>query len=824
MTVREKVLYQQVHLLTLIADGVGFAAGAALLWHQHLLRAMAIGLGLPIAASVTVMWCVNLERLAQSRSGRYVARYMTPWTVVARVIGVFVAWEGAWYQSAFWCCVGMLIVVLVWARGVLDDRPILQISRPRHLHPLSKAAPAWTTDVVTGGLLLVTFANVVVSYLAGHSFRAYLLENSDLLYLPALFSDVLTKGGRLSDWFLTPAPYFFPDYLVYLLAYVLGVGTYMRVAAFAVVQIGATLCVMWLLARRLSPSEAFVAAVTITIALVWLALRGNEPFVILLASASHYGTFLSSILFAALWIQYESVSTSRRKRLLLAAICIVVFLATLSDNLFVVQAIVPFGATVIATQVAQRARSMRRAVGPVLAVAWIALAMVVPIMTYRTPIPPPAINVAWAGGVDDQQRATLEARFHLTDGDSRGGGLWTYRIADTTTANVAALVRHPDVNDTQHIDRQSFTVDGAQGPLRRAVSTMPIGLVLSTFVALCWVFVRDVVGDRRKRAMWATGLSAMVPVLFSALGFISYDVLVANPTRYPPSIGFEKIYGNLTDLSVDVGRVMTATPVFGISIVAYVGMMLFGLMRPAVSGSDRASPSPLAWVTAFSLSVICSTIVAASFVTDLPVMPRYLIPVFLWPVVSVSLFVRHHLGRRFVVAGTALSLLAVASLTSDSYHLGTSNGVSGRYYPSDIACLDAAIEREGLHNGIAQYWDAKYLQQFSRLDLNIAQYSDDLAETKWITSRRYFRQRYDFAILSTNAESTFDISSGDLTKMNGAPTQIVGCGSRVLYIYGRDRLRTTSSVADQRPSDRAHTPTVQTARVFRNPKENVLVG
>jgi len=353
---------------------------------------------------------------------------------------------------------------------------------------------------------------------------------------------------------------------------------------------------------------------------------------------------------------------------------------------------------------------------------------------------------------------------------------------------------------------------------------MPIGLVLSTFVALCWVFVRDVVGDRRKRAMWATGLSAMVPVLFSALGFISYDVLVANPTRYPPSIGFEKIYGNLTDLSVDVGRVMTATPVFGISVVAYVGMMLFVLMRPAVSGSDRASPSPLAWVTAFSLSVICSTIVAASFVTDLPVMPRYLIPVFLWPVVSVSLFVRHHLGRRFVVAGTALSLLAVASLTSDSYHLGTSNGVSGRYYPSDIACLDAAIEREGLHNGIAQYWDAKYLQQFSRLDLNIAQYSDDLAETKWITSRRYFRQRYDFAILSTNAESTFDISSGDLTKMNGAPTQIVGCGSRVLYIYGRDRLRTTSSVADQRPSDRAHTPTVQTARVFRNPKENVLVG
>ena len=825
MTIREKVLYHQVHLLTLSADAVAFAAGAVLLWHQHLLRAMAIGLGLPIAASIIVIQSVNLERLARSRSGHYVARYMTRWTVVARVIGVLIAWDGAWNRSAFWCVVGLLMVALVWARGVLDDRSILRSSRPRHLHPVSITAPPWATDVISGGLVLATLANVVVSYLAGHSFRAYVIENSDLLYLPTLFSDVLTKGGHLSDWFLTPAPYFFPDYLLYLLAYALGIGTYIQIAIFAVVQIGATLCVTWVLARRLSPSEAFVAAVTITIALTWLALRGSEPFVILLVSASHYGTFLSSVLFAALWIQYEAVIASPGRHLLLVAICVLVFLATLSDNLFVVQAVLPFVATVIVTQVTQRARSSRRHIGPVLVAVWIAVTMVVPVLTYRTPIPPPSINVAWAGGVDDQQRAALEARFHLTDGDSRGAGLWTYRIGDTTTANVAALVRHPDVEDTQHIDRQSFTVDGAQGPLRRAVSTVPIGLLLSTFLALCWVFVREVVSDRVQRGGWPIGFSALVPVLFSGAGFVSYGFLVANPTRYPPSIGFEKLYGNLTDLSVGIGRAMTATPAFGIAVVAYVGIMLFWLMRRGSRGSDRENPSPLAWLTAFSLSAICATIVAAGFVTDLPVMPRYLIPAFLWPVVIVSFLVHHHLGRRFVVVGTALSLLAVVSLASDSYRLATSNGVSGRYYPSDIACLDAAIGREGLHNGIAQYWDAKYLQQFSRLDLNIAQYSDDLTETKWITSRRYFRQRYDFAILSTNAESTFDISSDDLTKMNGAPKQVVRCGSRVLYVYGRDLLRTTSSIAGQRPSNRADASiAVQAARVPGNSKENVLVG
>ena len=644
-------------------------------------------------------------------------------------------------------------------------------------------------NVVNLCVLLAALGNVIVCYLAGHPFRAYVLENSDLLYLPTLFSDILSKGGHLSDWFLTPAPYFFPDYPLYLFAYLLGVSTYIQIAIFAVVQIGATLCAMWLLTRRVSTSEAFVTAVTITIALVWLALRGGEPFVILLASASHYGTFLSTIFFVALWLDYETSNGDARKRLLLVAVCILAFLSTLSDNLFIVQAIFPFAATIIAVRVMRRERSRSRGlVGPVLLAVWVVLTMVVPALTYRTPIPRPAINVAWTAGVDDQQRATLEARFHLTDGDFRGGHLWTYSIADTTRANVAALVRHPGVEDTQHIDRQSFTVDGAESSLRRALATVPIGLAMSTFVVLCWLFATDVVSARRKRGVWTMGLSALVPVFCSMLGFISYGFLVANPTRYPPSIGLEKIYGNLTDLSVGLGRAMTASPVFGSSVVIYVGLFLFVVAAPSMKWITREPPPPLVWLTVFSLIAICSTIIAATFVTDLPVMSRYLIPVFFWPVVIVPVIVNHLLGRRFVAVGTVLSLIAVVSLTASSRTLASSNGLSARYYPTDIACVDDAIERVGLHNGIAQYWDAKYLQQFSRLNLNIAQYSDDLAETKWITSQRYFRRRYDFAVLSTDAESTFDISPDDLTKVNGAPREIVTCGSRLLYIYGKDNV------------------------------------
>ena len=41
-----------------------------------------------------------------------------------------------------------------------------------------------------------------------------LLHNSDILYAPAFFDD-LWQGVDISGWALTPAPYFFPDFLVY---------------------------------------------------------------------------------------------------------------------------------------------------------------------------------------------------------------------------------------------------------------------------------------------------------------------------------------------------------------------------------------------------------------------------------------------------------------------------------------------------------------------------------------------------------------------------------------------------------------------------------
>ncbi len=42
--------------------------------------------------------------------------------------------------------------------------------------------------------------------------------NADFLYLPALFRDVILGNGELKNWYLTPTPYFFPDFGIYAIA------------------------------------------------------------------------------------------------------------------------------------------------------------------------------------------------------------------------------------------------------------------------------------------------------------------------------------------------------------------------------------------------------------------------------------------------------------------------------------------------------------------------------------------------------------------------------------------------------------------------------
>ena len=119
MTLREKLLYHHAHPVKLAVDVSSAAVAAWLLWNQHLLRAAAVGLGLPAIASLLVLQLADFERLKQSPLGRYVGTHMSLPLQVAAVAGAIIFAVAAWYRSIFYCIVGLLVVAFVWTRGLL---------------------------------------------------------------------------------------------------------------------------------------------------------------------------------------------------------------------------------------------------------------------------------------------------------------------------------------------------------------------------------------------------------------------------------------------------------------------------------------------------------------------------------------------------------------------------------------------------------------------------------------------------------------------------------------------------------------------------------
>lgn len=68
------------------------------------------------------------------------------------------------------------------------------------------------------------------------------------------------------------------------------------------------------------------------------------------------------------------------------------------------------------------------------------------------------VNVRWAPTVTDDDRLRLERQFGLIDAERQPERTWSYLTTDRSRARIAALVQHPGVEDTQHIDRSAFSV------------------------------------------------------------------------------------------------------------------------------------------------------------------------------------------------------------------------------------------------------------------------------------------------------------------------------------------------------------------------------
>jgi len=70
------------------------------------------------------------------------------------------------------------------------------------------------------------------------------------------------------------------------------------------------------------------------------------------------------------------------------------------------------------------------------------------------------VHVRWAPTVDEATRAAIERDRGLVPVEFREQRTWGYFLNNLSTENIRQLVRNPAVEDTHHIDRARFRVQG----------------------------------------------------------------------------------------------------------------------------------------------------------------------------------------------------------------------------------------------------------------------------------------------------------------------------------------------------------------------------
>ncbi len=117
MTFTEKVLYHQAHPAKLIVDIARFTLAVYLFWkHRFVLALLAVLVPALLAAALIILFA-DLERIRQSRFGRYFGRVMTRPVRAWGFAGMVIAWAAAWYHQGWLIAAGVVITLAAWSSG-----------------------------------------------------------------------------------------------------------------------------------------------------------------------------------------------------------------------------------------------------------------------------------------------------------------------------------------------------------------------------------------------------------------------------------------------------------------------------------------------------------------------------------------------------------------------------------------------------------------------------------------------------------------------------------------------------------------------------------
>jgi hypothetical protein len=180
-----------------------------------------------------------------------------------------------------------------------------------------------------------------------------LYRNSDAVFIHTMIDDIFYRKGSFKNWHITPAPYFFPDYLVAFVGTIFTKRIFWQGVISGAVQF---LLFSWIIQRLFKKMGCRYPNKKIILlhALIALSILSSkqEIYGFLWLLGFHFGAFLCQLwavyLGLMLWwnLRQESCSDLKvcfvKNKLLILQLCGLTFLMALSDKLFLLQWTMPY--------------------------------------------------------------------------------------------------------------------------------------------------------------------------------------------------------------------------------------------------------------------------------------------------------------------------------------------------------------------------------------------------------------------------------------------------------------------------------------------------
>ncbi len=275
----------------------------------------------------------------------------------------------------------------------------------------------------------------------------------------------------------------------------------------------------------------------------------------------------------------------------------------------------------------------------------------------------------------------------------------------------------------------------------------------------------------------------------SFIGYKLYPLFLAHPTRYPNHLHLKQYIINFPYISAIFHRMMIGMPFVTLYLSFFYITLVLSIPYLIIQRKKRELL--IALFLLFSAGSILSTLI---FIRHFIPADRYFISFVNWPIIFGVYFLTIRIKKISYMFNLCILTLILFFLGLEIKGLLETNHFHNQYKNADVVCIDRALNAFPEHKyGIAQYWDAKFIQAHSEHELVLAQYDRLLNEHRWITSSTFFRNVYDFAIINTNSPiDEYKIPRTIITRYSGKPLKTIHCGNHDLLIYNKDKLKTKS--------------------------------